>query len=136
MVSGPDVMRIVEQIDQEISNYREKILDTMYKLPTHFKNIIKGELHHGGRDVHAILYLDDKKRAVHIQAYPGFSDKEGMYVNARIMDVQKLEDIRKTTGVSPGNEHESAGPWIAPLGRGDKIEYNPEIISNIIYKSL
>jgi len=61
-----------------------------------------------GHDVQAFYRLSqDPSRVVHVQGYPGMSTDKEMRVWARLMDYNKMMELRRDPQISPGNEHEA-----------------------------
>lgn len=60
------------------------------------------------RDIHAFYRLSQVlTKVIHVQGYPGLSSDHKAIVLARIMDHNKLLDIRRNGRASIGNEHEA-----------------------------
>ena len=61
-----------------------------------------------GHDMHAFYRLSQEpSKVIHVQGYPGLSSNEEARVAARIIDYDRMMEIRENEWASVGNEHEA-----------------------------
>ncbi len=79
------------------------------------------------KDTHAFYRLyHDPTKVIHIQGYPGMSSEAQARVYARMMDYEKMTDIRALGHVSVGNEHAAVTQQFPNFGGGISINYDPK----------
>lgn len=97
---------------------------------------------HQGHDIHAFYHLlKSPSKVIHVQGYPGMSNQEGMRVWARLMDYNKMIDIRETAKVtgkrlSIGNEHEATIQNFGNFGVGIFIPYSSIVLEDKIAENV
>ncbi|KYK26712.1 hypothetical protein AYK26_07175 [Euryarchaeota archaeon SM23-78] len=106
---------------------REEITSVFEEVGRHYKErgVVEPDIHQG-HDVHAFYRLSkEPSQVIHVQGYPGLSDEKGMYVWARLLDYDKMMEIRQISTASIGNEH---GAFIKGLISQQKIAYDSKIL--------
>src|SRR3989338_812518 len=93
-----------------------------------------------GHDVHAFYRVLPRqtKEVVHVQGYPGMSTNSEMRVFARLMNYDRIMEIRKSGTVSIGNEHNAVIKQFANFGNGlgVTIPYDPNILEAMICENV
>ena len=84
---------------------------------------------HQEHDIHAFYRLSNEpSKVIHVQGYPGMSTGNETRISARIMDYDKLIEIRRTGNVSVGNEHEAIIKSLQNFKLGIVIPYDSKIL--------
>jgi len=120
-------------------NTREKLIYTLKELQDNLSLPCRIYNKH---DLHAYFYFSEisdsgqfKDYALHLQAYPGMSSQDKGYFFARLMDAQKIEEIRMKGTASIGNEHEAVIQDFKDFSCGKNISYNSQEIEEILRES-
>ncbi|MDP3026777.1 MAG: hypothetical protein Q8N63_03645 [Nanoarchaeota archaeon] len=114
---------------------RDKITDLLTEVGEDYK---KREIAiykiHQGNDVHAFYRILPRqtKEVVHVQGYPGMSTKSEMRVFARLMNYDRMLEIRKAGGVSIGNEHDSVIRPFPNFREGVMIPYETQVLESML----
>ncbi len=89
---------------------------------------------HQGHDVHAFYRILPRqtREVVHVQGYPRMSTESEMRVFARLMNHDKMMEIRKAGGVSIGNEHEAVVRPFPNFREGIIIPYESQILESML----
>ena len=96
---------------------------------------ISGTSIHPDKDIHAFYRLSkNPSKVIHVQAYPGMSNKSEARVFARMMDYDSMILTRKYKSV--GNEHEAVIQSFPNFEDGIVIPYNPEILKNKLAENI
>src|SRR3989344_8109799 len=86
---------------------------TMAELAPYSRSIL---IHRNEHDIHMYIYpKSDYGKIVHVQGYPGMSNKEEARVYGRVMDYGKFNAIRMSKRESIGNEHDAVLPEMGVL---------------------
>ncbi len=90
-------------------------------------------------DVHAFYHLHQNvhPRAIsiggmvlHVQAYPGLSDEEGMQFSARYMDLE-ARDAARRDGATVGNEHQAV---VGMAATPDRVIWDPVQLATLLHQ--
>jgi len=89
---------------------------------------------HQGHDVHAFYRILPRqtKEVVHVHGYPCISTKSEMRVFARLMNYDRMMEIRKDGGVSIGNEHDSVIRPFPNFREGVMIPYESQVLESML----
>jgi len=86
---------------------------------------------HQGHDIHAFYRLSKSpSKVIHVQGYPGMSSPEQARVWARMMDYDKMMQIRTSETVSVGNEHEATTQIFSNFESGILIPYDAKVLED------
>ena len=83
---------------------------------------------HCGRDIHFYTVFGDPAKVLHIQAYPGLSTADEAYIAARLMDYERLTNLRRNSDVPLGNEHAA----VTEVLRISEIPYDSRILEQLL----
>ena len=84
---------------------------------------------HQSHDIHAFYRLsEDPTKVIHVQGYPGMSNEEEARVWARMMDYDKMMEVRAREMVSVGNEHEATIQEFPNFEIGIMIPYDSKVL--------
>lgn len=75
-------------------------------------------------------------KVIHIQGYPGNSNRKEIKVWARSMDYNKMMLIRKAEGVSVGSEHEATTEIFSNFENNAIIPYKTKVLEEMIKKNV
>lgn len=88
-------------------------------------------------DVHAYYRLTkDPSKVIHVQGYPGMSSDEEARVWARLMDYNKMMEIRQRSHTFIGNEHEATIRQLPNFLLGISIPYDPSVLEAKLEESV
>lgn len=116
---------------------RKEIKALFKEVGKHFeeRDIASLELHES-HDVHAFYRITkDPSKVIHVQGYPGLSSTKGVMVWARMMDYNKMMEIRDYGDVSIGNEHEATIQSFPNFGIGVTVPYMPHVLIEELAKN-
>lgn len=87
-----------------------------------------------GHDVHGFYRILPRqtKEVVHVQGYSGMSTESEVRVFARLMDYDKMMEIRKTGGISIGNEHGAVIKSFPNFRAGVMIPYDSQVLESML----
>ena len=117
---------------------RKKIGELFREVGEHFeeKGIAEYELHQH-HDTHAFYRLSkDRSKVIHVQGYPGMSSLIKARVWARLMDYNKMIEIRSNGTASIGNEHEATIQQFPNFKIGIMIPYDSKILEEKLAENL
>ncbi len=93
-----------------------------------------------GHDVHAFYWLIPYEckpiKVVHVQGYPGMSTDDKARVFARLMDLNKMLEIRCKEGVSIGNEHDAVIKPFPDFFGGIYIPYDAKVLEEMLAENV
>ena len=87
---------------------RQKTIDLFFETSKNFlaKQVVNQVELYDSHDVHAYLRLSKfPEHVIHLQGYPGLSDKNLLTITGALMDYNKLQEIRLEGKYEIGNEH-------------------------------
>ncbi len=89
---------------------------------------------HQGHDVHAFYRVLPRitREVVHVQGYPGMSTESEARVFARLMNYDKMMEIRKVGGFSIGNEHDAVIKQFPNFREGVMIPYDAKVLEEML----
>ncbi len=88
-------------------------------------------------DIHAFYRLSrDQDRVVHVQGYPGMSTESEARVFARLMDYNKMMEIRRAGGVSIGNEHLAVVQDFPNFEFAVEVPYDPRVLRGMLEENV
>ena len=117
-----------------IMTVREKIIELFSEVGTDYseKGIAVFGLH-TRHDIHAFYrFLREPNKVVHLQGYPGMSSEQEARVWARLMDYNKMMEIRRNCGVSIGNEHDATIQRFPNFEIGVMIPYSSKVLEDML----
>ena len=111
---------------------RPEITQLFEEVGRHYEDREVAELDlHQGHDVHAFYRLSaDPSKVVHVQGYAWMSSDNEARVWARMMDYDKMIEIRREGGVSIGNEHEATTQEFPNFETGINIPYDSRVLED------
>jgi hypothetical protein len=90
-----------------------------------------------GHDIHAYYILNsDPAKIIHVQSYPGMSDRSNARVYARMMNAPIMRKIREDGSASIGNEHEAVTERFANFGNGILIPYDAKVLEDLLEENV
>ena len=131
------------RIEGEDTTYRERITAILEEIGAeYFAHGLAIPEVHQGHDVHAFYALmfhpvgpgdnDPRIKTVHIQGYPGMSNRSEMRVYARLMDTLKIQEARAKGNISIGNEHEAVVQAFPNFQDGINIPYSKDTLQEML----
>ncbi len=109
---------------------RKEITRLFEAVGKHYAELgLAGTYLHQGHDVHAYYRLfEDNSKVIHVQGYPGMSDKNRARVWARLMDCSKIVDSIERIGEVNGNEHDAVIQTFSNFGDGIYVPYDSKVL--------
>ena len=100
------------------------------------KGVATTELHKD-HDIHAFYRLyENQSVVVHVQGYTGMSSEDEVRVWARLMDYDKMMEIRNEGGISAGNEHEATTKDFSNFESGVMIAYDAKVLEEMLAENV
>ena len=117
---------------------RDLITQLFQEVGKNYSNRGVAELElHQGHDVHAFYRLShEPSKVIHLQGYPIMSSAENARVWARMMNHDKMMEIRGKGDVSIGNEHEATTHQFPNFGMGIMIPYDSKILEDMLVENV
>ena len=117
---------------------RKEIIELFQKVGDDYSNSGFAELDlRKAHDVHAFYRLShDPSKVIHVQGYVGMSSDKGARVWARMMDYDKMIEIRECGRVSVGNEHEATIQQFPNFEFGVMIPYDPKVLEDKLAENI
>ncbi|MCK4588948.1 MAG: hypothetical protein KAT77_00770 [Nanoarchaeota archaeon] len=128
----------IDAAERSKENCRDKIKGIFEEVGVHYqeRGLVELDLRQD-QDVHAFFRLTgDPSKAIHVQGYPGISSDEQMRVWARLMDYDKMMEIRSRGTVSPGNEHEATIQGFPNLEHDTFIPYDSKVLEGMLAENV
>jgi len=132
------VDKMLAEPEKSREGYRGRISALLNEVGNHYQKRGVAELYlHQGHDIHAFYRLShDPTKVIHVQVYPGMSTEDGAIVYARMMDYDRMMEIRSSGIVSVGNEHEATIQVFPNFKIGMMIPYDSKVLEDILAENV